>query len=191
MSYRIPTIIRNIIKKLYKPKPEQQVAITQTSDYVIFYATQRGRAKTIAQQTQTELQKQNISVELFPLKSIKPKELTHYSQCLIITSTFGSGQAPEDTRKFERLLMKTNCDLSKLSFAVLALGDRNFDRFCGFGSRLNHWLIQCNGQAIQNIIRVNQMEQQTIDQWFSFVNNLKKAHLHPDNNEVLKDNHAN
>lgn len=144
----------------------------QTSDWVIYYASQRGRAKTLALQTAKALESGGLKVEVIALSTLKPQDLLYKTQCLFITSTFGNGQAPEAARGFERKLKRAKLNLSDMNYAVLALGDRQYDRFCGFGRKLDGWLTEQNAKPIQPIIKVSQMDEQTIAQWITFIDDL-------------------
>lgn len=143
-----------------------------TADWFIFYASQRGRATRLATQTQQALMMAGFEVELIKLGTIKPQDLTDRENCLFITSTFGNGQSPESARSFERKLNKTNVNLSNLNFAVLALGDKQYDRFCGFGRKLDKWLTNQQAQSLQPITTVSQMDAKAIDRWVSFISDL-------------------
>jgi len=147
-------------------------ATKQTSDWIIYYASQRGRAKTLALQTAKALETGGLQVDVIALSTLKPQDLLGKTQCLFITSTFGNGQAPEAARSFERKLKRAKLNLSDMNYAVLALGDRQYDRFCGFGRKLDGWLTEQNAKPIQPIIKVSQMDQQAIEQWITFINNL-------------------
>lgn len=144
----------------------------QSTDWVILFASQRGRAKKLAEHTAQTLQSVDKTVELKPLAEITPDQLSQYHRVLLITSTFGSGQSPESARKFEKKLNKTTLDLSQLQFAILALGDKNYDRFCGFGRKFNQWLLNQNARPLNEIILVDQMNAQQLANWQAFIENL-------------------
>ena len=144
----------------------------QEPDWTIFYASQRGRAQALALQTEAALNLAGLEVEVIKLSAIKPADLIGRANCLFITSTFGNGQAPEAARGFERKLKKSTFNLTTMNYAVLALGDKQYDRFCGFGRKLDTWLSAQNANAIQPIIKVSQMDVTSIDDWQQFITQL-------------------
>ena len=162
---------------LNSPSTQTSMASKQTEDWIIYYASQRGRAKNIAEQTAQALEANGKKVTIIKLASIKPHDLAGKTHCLFITSTFGNGQAPEAARGFERKLKKNKIHLNNMNFAVLALGDQQYDRFCGFGKKLNRWLIQNQANPINPIITVSQMNTQSIQEWHNFITTLKKMNL--------------
>ena len=55
---------------------------------------------------------------------------------LFVVSTFGDGEAPDSARGFERQLLGQALGLGHLRYAMLALGDRQYQHFCGFAQRV-------------------------------------------------------
>lgn len=49
---------------------------------------------------------------------------------LIVTSTHGAGEYPDNIQAFVSNLTKTTNDLSSTSFMVIGLGDSSYDTFC-------------------------------------------------------------
>ena len=141
-------------------------------DWTIYYASQRGRAKKLALQSAHALELGGMDVAIYALSSIKPQALEGKTKCLFITSTFGSGQAPEHARSFERQLKKSRPNLSAMQCAILALGDKQYDRFCGFGIKLQHWLTDCQSQSLSELVTVNQMNTEAIESWKQFIETL-------------------
>ena len=54
-----------------------------------------------------------------------------------MVSTYGEGEAPDNGAHFARQLQATEIRLDHLEYAVLALGDRRYRHFCGFGNRID------------------------------------------------------
>lgn len=149
---------------------QSQLAIKSDIDLCVFYASQRGRAKQLAMQTADAFRLNGKTVECLSLSELlSPAELAQYKQCVFIVSTFGSGQAPESSRKFAKKLKKTKLDLSSMRMAVLALGDKQYDRFCGFGFTLNGWLKKNQAIEMLPMITVNQMNKSSVAKWHEFI----------------------
>jgi len=72
---------------------------------------------------------------------------------LVVASTTGNGDAPENSDRFLRYLKKTartdERPLQHVDFAVLALGDTNYDQFCETGKMMNRYMKQLGGTPIR------------------------------------------
>ena len=79
----------------------------------------------------------------------KPKQLPDEDIVLIVTSTQGEGEPPEEAVPLFKLLNgKKAPKLDRLSFAVLGLGDSSYPDFCQAGRDFDRLLAQCGATRL-------------------------------------------
>ncbi|TMM47947.1 assimilatory sulfite reductase (NADPH) flavoprotein subunit [Colwellia ponticola] len=100
----------------------------------ILYASQTGNAKGVASKLEQSAKAAGINVTLKNIADYKAKGLKNESHLLIVASTNGEGEPPDDAIEFhEFLLGKKAPKLPNLSYSVLALGDSSYEFFCQTG----------------------------------------------------------
>lgn len=116
----------------------------------ILVGSQMGAAEYVAEQVAETLVQAGYDVQLH----LKPEfdHLTKSNTWLIITSTYGAGDLPDNIQPFADQLAQDQADLSTLFFAVITLGDSSYDTFCLGGQKLSNTL-QMKGanQLIANL----------------------------------------
>lgn len=122
---------------------------------LIGYASQSGVAEGLAWQTAGLLQGAGVPAQIQPLARIGQVQLGAAKRALFIVSTFGDGEPPDSARRFAQQLMNQAMALPTLRFAMLSLGDSHYDRFCGFGRKLDGWLRAQGGVAAFEPIEVD------------------------------------
>src|SRR5690349_10484460 len=109
---------------------------------LVAFASQTGAAERIAWLSANALaQVPGALVRVAPLGSLSMAEIADAGTLLVVTSTYGAGEAPDSARAFARKQMTRAPALKGLPYAVPALGDRKYDAtFGGFGRELDRWL---------------------------------------------------
>ncbi|MCP3656037.1 PepSY domain-containing protein [Herbaspirillum sp.] len=133
---------------------------------LVAYASQTGQAERIALHTAAGLRRSGIAVQLQALAQSTPESLRHHRRILFIASTFGEGDAPDSARGFEkRLRQAAGQSLAHVHYAILALGDRHYAQFCGFGHALDHGLRQCGAKPLFPLVEVDRMAGVALRKW--------------------------
>lgn len=132
---------------------------------LIAYASQTGYAQQLAHQTAASLQQAGLAVALCTLNQLSAETLTQYGKILFVVSTTGEGDAPDQASLFCRRMLPQHRDLSHLHYAVLALGDRHYTRYCAFGHQLRHWLAHQQAQALFDLVEVDNGDEAALRHW--------------------------
>jgi sulfite reductase (NADPH) flavoprotein alpha-component len=129
------------------PKPGGRILVA--------FASQTGAAERIAWLSANALAGAGL-VRVAALGSLTPEEIAEAGTLLVVTSTYGAGEAPDSARGFVRKQMAQAPAFKGLNFAVLALGDRKYDAtFCGFGKSLDRWLAAGKARRLFELVCVD------------------------------------
>jgi sulfite reductase (NADPH) flavoprotein alpha-component len=109
----------------------------------ILYGTQTGNAEGVANDASAAAKAQGFDVTVSGLDEIELDEFAGLKNVLIITSTYGEGEMPDNAELFWEALSSSMAPrLEGLSFGVLALGDTGYDGFCQAGKLIDTRLEQ-------------------------------------------------
>jgi sulfite reductase (NADPH) flavoprotein alpha-component len=122
---------------------------------LVAFASQTGAAERIAWLTANALSAAHL-VRVAPLGGLTRNEIADAGTLLVVTSTYGAGEAPDTARAFVRKQMAQLPAAKGLNYAVLALGDRKYDAtFCGFGKSVDRWLAAGKARRLFEIVCVD------------------------------------
>ena len=132
----------------------------------VCHASQTGQAEDIATQTAQLLHQAGVPVRLQALGQLTADDLLQAERLLCVVSTYGEGDPPDSAMPFmQGLMTDAALDLSRLHVGVLALGDRTYAQFCGFGRALTSWLGERGVQPLFEPIEVDRNDAAALQQW--------------------------
>lgn len=137
-----------------------------TPAILIAHASQTGTAEALAWQTARALQGAGVPARIASLATVGPADLGGVDRALFIVSTYGEGDPPDTAAPFTRRVMsQAGLALDSLNYAVLALGDRTYANFCGFGRLLDGWLGERGARPLFARVDVDNGSAAALDDW--------------------------
>ena len=105
---------------------------------LILYGTVTGNSEMLAKQLAEALRPTGISARVRDMAHCQPNVLKQASCVLVVASTYGDGEPPDDAAPIWQAVVHGNgLDLSGVKFSVLALGNTTYDHFCKCGRELD------------------------------------------------------
>lgn len=141
-------------------------------DWLIAYASQSGSTARLAQQTLNTLQTGGQTARLLALNQVQEADLSQATRLLLLVSTYGEGEAPDNAARFAARVLPGCLPLPGLDYALLALGDRQYPQFCGFAQRLGQWLDTQGARALFPLLEVDRQSPDALRRWQQQLANL-------------------
>lgn len=144
----------------------------------LLWASQTGNAETLAQKFMQELSAQGWAVNLQPMNGYSIARLAVDKFAVFVTSTFGDGDAPDNGGDFwSQLNDGAVTALNELQFGLLALGDSNYDQFCGHGKKLFARLQALGAKALVERVDCDTDFEVPAAEWFAKLKEQLAPHV--------------
>jgi sulfite reductase (NADPH) flavoprotein alpha-component len=168
-------IITHTTKELHALKKEDALGNENIKESLIAYASQSGTAASIAKNI-AQLLPKTSRYDVACVSSLDAHQLSDYQQVFLLASTYGDGEPPEQAMSFVSSLKKLEQPLNTVKYAVLALGDREYPKFCAFGHELAETLKQKGAQALLPVAEINRGHEASIQLWWQQLTHLLGWH---------------
>lgn len=141
-----------------------------SKEVTVLFGSQTGNCQRLAGSLSRKLEEQGFQVTLTSMNSFKPNGLKKVENLLLLVSTHGEGDPPDNARSFhEFLYSKRAPQLGSLKFAVLALGDTSYEFFCQTGKDLDQRLEELGGQRLCPRVDCDLDYDEPVAEWFESV----------------------
>ncbi|WP_025565352.1 assimilatory sulfite reductase (NADPH) flavoprotein subunit [Psychromonas sp. SP041] len=149
--------------------PVTAAAPTQSAgqSLTILVGSQTGNAKGVAQELAEQATAKGIPNQLISMADYKVKAIKDESHVIVVASTNGEGEAPDDAIDLHAFLASKKAPkLAGLKFAVLSLGDSSYEFFCQTGKDFEQRLQALGGEIITERLDADVDYQEVTQAWF-------------------------
>ncbi|RZK72993.1 MAG: sulfite reductase subunit alpha, partial [Rhodococcus sp. (in: high G+C Gram-positive bacteria)] len=115
----------------------------------VLYGSQTGNAEGVAEDAAAAARSQGFAPVVSALDDVDTDALAAMHRVLVVTSTYGEGEMPDNAELFwQALAAETAPRLENTDFAVLALGDTGYDGYCQAGKMIDTRLEQLGARRV-------------------------------------------
>ncbi|MEO0635662.1 MAG: sulfite reductase subunit alpha [Pseudomonadota bacterium] len=132
----------------------------------ILVGTQTGNAEGVADDLVAAATEAGLNGTIHALDDVDIAALAEMERVLIVTSTYGEGEMPDNAQLFwDALQAETAPRMEKVNFAVLGLGDTSYDGFCQAAKDIDGRLNQLGGNRVMDGVWLDVDYEDAAEEW--------------------------
>lgn len=129
--------------------PAASPAQPVSKEVTILFGSQTGNAQGLAENAAKTLTERGFQVTVSSMSDFKPNQLKKLKNLLIVVSTHGEGDPPDNALSFHEFLHGRRAPkLDDFRYSVLALGDTSYEFFCQTGKEFDQRLGELGGTRL-------------------------------------------
>ncbi|MEX0516494.1 NADPH-dependent assimilatory sulfite reductase flavoprotein subunit [Raoultella planticola] len=139
-------------------------------------ASQTGNARRVAEALRDDLIAAQLNVKLVNAGDYKFKQIASEKLLVIVTSTQGEGESPEEAVALHKFLFSKKAPkLEGTAFAVFGLGDTSYEFFCQSGKDFDSRLAELGGERLLDRVDADVEYQPAAAEWRARVVEVLKS----------------
>lgn len=148
--------------------PSKSLDLPAGIPVTIAYGSQTGNAESLGKKLAKNLSTKGHLPVVRDMAELSAQDLANIGHLLIITSTYGDGEPPDNAATFHASLHADDIpSLSSLNYSVLALGDSNYPAFCKCGHDFDQRLAMLGAKRLAPIVECDVEYDEPFASWIS------------------------
>lgn len=123
------------------------------ADITLISGSTLGSAEYVAEHLEEKLQEAGFSTQM--LHGPELHDVPLQGIWLVVSSTHGAGELPDNLQPFYDAIDESRPDLSAVRFGAVGIGNHEYDLFCGAIRNLDALLIACGAQRIGERLEID------------------------------------
>lgn len=141
----------------------------------IVFGSQGGNAKNLAHVIGDSLAEE-FQCEVFDMGEIDPEEVHNISQLIVVTSTYGDGEPPDNASEWMSFVkFSEELDLSHLKYGVIGLGDTYYPHFCQAAKDFDEYLSKRGAHAMLKRLDCDLYYEDQYPEWLNELKSVLKT----------------
>ncbi|EGE4660824.1 NADPH-dependent assimilatory sulfite reductase flavoprotein subunit [Salmonella bongori serovar 48:i:- str. 94-0708] len=155
---------------ILNPRPDTitplPAPVAEIPGVTLISASQTGNARRVAEALRDDLLAVNLNVTLVNAGDYKYKQIASEKLLVVVTSTQGEGEPPEEAVALHKFLFSKKAPaLKNTAFAVFSLGDTSYEFFCQAGKDFDSKLAELGGKRLLDRVAADVEYQSAAAQW--------------------------
>lgn len=149
---------------------EAEETAVKTRHVTLLYGSHTGNCQALAEDFSGRLKENGLQVSVEDMDRYKPKSLKKEEDLLIITSTHGDGDPPDNALSFYEFLYSRRAPkLDGVRYSVLALGDSSYEYFCQTGKDFDKRLEELGAERFVERVDCDLDYEEEAEDWMNKV----------------------